>query len=291
MTTSDTKICTKCGRELPATTLHFGVYRASSDGLNQMCKPCRSAYLKTCKLMNKLPPGKAQIARRRSAEIYRLYHKTGCDSPAKERLFADFYGITISTLKNIITEEEEKAMIKQWTEDMNRELLGAASLPGATMQSLAESFGTSVGNISWRLSMLRKKGAEPARKAATINEDFDAQFPKAPIEASAVYAECAPEEEPAALPETVNAKIAKLCELPDPAPAKVPEKKAPAKPPVSIYDRAHDIITLLRHNAEDQEIGVDELDLHISGAVIKVSASSIDGESIGWHKHIRRYDA
>ena len=36
---------------------------------------------------------------------------------------------------------------------------------------------------------------------------------------------------------------------------------------------------------------MDELDLHISGAVIKVSASSIDGESIGWHKHIRRYNA
>ncbi len=284
MTTVKTKVCTKCNRELPATTLHFGVYRASSDGLNPMCKPCRAQYQKACKLINKPPPDKAQIARKRCAEIYHLYHKTICDSPAKQRILSAYYGITIDDLKNIISSEEEKAMKKQWTDEENTSLLGAASLPGATMQSLAESFGTSVGNIAWRLNMLRKKGTEPARKAAVINEAFDAEFPKAPIEAQETYAECAPEEEPAALSATVNAKIAKLCELPDPAPAKVPEKKAPAKPPVSIYDRAHDIITLLRHNVEDQEISIGSITITINESFIDASGTNAAGEIVGWHK-------
>jgi hypothetical protein len=279
---SDTKVCSKCGRELPATTLHFGVYRASSDGLCPMCKPCRSAYLKARKLINSLPPDKAQTARKRSAEIYRIYHKTNCDSPAKERLFADYNGIKIKDLKNIITEEEEKAMLKKWTDEENQRLLAEA--PGASMQRLAEAFGTSVGNITWRLNMLRKKQKEePARKAATINEAFDAEFPKAPIEANAVYAECAPEEEPAAPPETVNARIAKLCELPDP-PAKVPEKKAAAKPTATIFDRAHDIITLLRHNAEDQEISIGSITITINESVIDASGTNAAGECVGWHK-------
>ena len=39
-----TKVCTKCGRELPTTM--FSIKRASKDGLQHVCKQCQSEYWK-----------------------------------------------------------------------------------------------------------------------------------------------------------------------------------------------------------------------------------------------------
>ena len=36
----ESKRCTKCHRELPATTEHFYVLSASLDGLDDRCKAC-----------------------------------------------------------------------------------------------------------------------------------------------------------------------------------------------------------------------------------------------------------
>ena len=58
---------------------------------------------------------------------------------------------------------------------------------------------------------------KPEGKPATINEDFEKEFPRSPIDTNATYADCAPDEPQA--PETVknlNAKIRDLCETPDP---------------------------------------------------------------------------
>lgn len=37
----NTKVCTKCGRELPATTEFFGKHKSSKNGLRAMCKECK----------------------------------------------------------------------------------------------------------------------------------------------------------------------------------------------------------------------------------------------------------
>lgn len=44
-----TKLCTKCGRELPATTQYFHKMKATKDGLYPSCKECKkNTYTNTC---------------------------------------------------------------------------------------------------------------------------------------------------------------------------------------------------------------------------------------------------
>ena len=47
---ADMKVCTKCGRELPATPEYFQRRKTSKDGLMYVCKDCRSR-LRGCKRM------------------------------------------------------------------------------------------------------------------------------------------------------------------------------------------------------------------------------------------------
>lgn len=42
-----TKICTKCGKELPATLEYFSSRKRNKDGLHELCKTCRTARDKT----------------------------------------------------------------------------------------------------------------------------------------------------------------------------------------------------------------------------------------------------
>lgn len=49
---ADTKICTKCGRELPATPEYFQRARRFKSGLMAVCKDCRSR-LRGCKRMRR----------------------------------------------------------------------------------------------------------------------------------------------------------------------------------------------------------------------------------------------
>lgn len=44
MTDYTTKVCTKCKRELPATTEYFHRFKRSNDGLTVWCKDCRRDY-------------------------------------------------------------------------------------------------------------------------------------------------------------------------------------------------------------------------------------------------------
>ena len=44
MTDEKTKVCTKCGRELPLS--EFSINKASKDGLDNWCKSCRREYNK-----------------------------------------------------------------------------------------------------------------------------------------------------------------------------------------------------------------------------------------------------
>lgn len=47
-----TKICTKCGKELPADTEHFGVDKRKSSGLRYSCKGCTNEYFRLCRQDN-----------------------------------------------------------------------------------------------------------------------------------------------------------------------------------------------------------------------------------------------
>lgn len=53
-----TKVCTKCGRELPITEFHIN--RRTKDGLQHYCKACRCEYMRqyaqTHTLKTNIPP-------------------------------------------------------------------------------------------------------------------------------------------------------------------------------------------------------------------------------------------
>lgn len=49
----DTKICLKCGAELPATTEHFYSHKSYRDGLTTSCKRCAGEYAKQYYASNK----------------------------------------------------------------------------------------------------------------------------------------------------------------------------------------------------------------------------------------------
>lgn len=163
---------------------------------------------------------------------------------------------------------ERNNLMKQWTEQDNMELLEMAAA-GKSQKDLAAHYGTTVGNIAWRLRHLRDKAAA-----------------------------CKPAK-------TINAEIAKICDVPEPPKPKPdyteslletlreaeefrePVQQEPLIKQQTVFDRAHDVITLLRHNAKDQDISVNCITLTINTSVVDVSASNADGESIGWHKKIQ----
>ena len=47
-----TKVCTKCGRELPITEFHIS--RRNKDGLQHYCKECKREYMRQYAQMHKL---------------------------------------------------------------------------------------------------------------------------------------------------------------------------------------------------------------------------------------------
>jgi transcriptional regulator with XRE-family HTH domain len=170
------KICSRCGIEKPTTTEFFSPSQKGKENLRSECKACAAFYHKEHRYLNR-----DDLLQRRNKEIFNLYHRTNCDSLMKQQMLAKFYDIKVSELKQIIKTEDEKSAMehKTWTAEMNAELLQLAE-NGATLKELADKFGASTGNISWRVNSLRKKADKPTekKKAATINEDFEALFPK-----------------------------------------------------------------------------------------------------------------
>lgn len=68
-----TKTCTKCGRQLPATTEYFGKHNAFADGLDNRCRPCRRSHSRAVREKN---PEKYRTLNRAS------YHRNHADSLA-----------------------------------------------------------------------------------------------------------------------------------------------------------------------------------------------------------------
>lgn len=52
-----TKVCSKCGRELPV--ISFAVHKVSSDGLHSYCRDCGSTYTTAHKASKTDKPSKA----------------------------------------------------------------------------------------------------------------------------------------------------------------------------------------------------------------------------------------
>lgn len=225
------KKCTTCGHIKPATAEYFYPHKLCKDGLRGQCKLCVNA--RTNKWYEKKV--KPIDYNHRNADIYRTYYRTACNNPVKQHMLAQFYDITLTELKQIIKTEDEKQMHKKWTDEMNAELLANASLPGATNQSLAEMYGTSVANIAWRVSMLRKASN------TTVNEPTPLEV----IDPVATYGDTEPiQDEPVkglytkeaydelhpitATPiPAVNQQIAKLCETPEPSKPKPDYTESP----------------------------------------------------------------
>ena len=223
-----TKKCAVCGKSKPATNEYFYRHKFCVDGLRSQCILC-------CKLRsNKAYERKSKLVNynAQSYEIYRTYYHTNCDTDVKRQMLAKFYGITVSELNQIIIMEDEKLMYIKWTDKKNAELLANASLPGATKETLATTYGTTARNIENRILKLRK--AQTPVSDPTPLEVLD------PVN---TYSDCAPDDTlprtpiindvdpnnppypvdyapPTALrmdpDKAVNVKIGQLCETPEP---------------------------------------------------------------------------
>ena len=70
----DTKKCTKCGEEKPATAEYFDAHPQCRFGLNSVCRPCRAARQKA--YLSRPDAKAAHKARCRKWELKKLYGLT-----------------------------------------------------------------------------------------------------------------------------------------------------------------------------------------------------------------------
>lgn len=178
-----------------------------------------------------------------------------------------------------ILERKGEIMAKKWNDEDNRVLIERANA-GATTAELAKEYGTTVGNIYWRISMLRKKGVQ----GTTDNPDnTDTTLIGAIAQSEA---------------DKTNRQLAELCDTPDPQRELGPIDEAaismnksafeegpkPVACEPTIFDRAHGIISLLRQAAKDQLIDIGNIDIAISNLSVDAFASNAGGESVEMHK-------
>ncbi len=218
-------------------------------------------------------------------DIRTLYHNADYSKPKLLQVLADVAGITAAELKIIIKAEDEKDNMK-WT-DEQREKYDRLSKTGMNTKELAAAVGVPRQAIYDQRAnkKLKVKKAyeiindEPAEKmkAATINEDFDAKFPKVPMHNN-TYPDCAPDELPADeqpkkhVPE-INKEIAKLCEEPDPK--TITKADVFAKLGIPELSYADSLIETLREEIEGCYNYMDEQD-----KVIKLQDKLIETNSV-----------
>jgi hypothetical protein len=188
----------------------------------------------------------------------------------------------------------------KWSDEENAELMRLHD-KGVKNNKLAIVFKTTPGNIGWRIRELKKKAAQEKPKERTIVDLLDEDF--SGIDTGETYddicrviADVSGSMEPES--KTVNAKIASLCDTPDPQreldpldEAAISMKKAafeegpkPVACEPTIFDRAQFAVAQLRRSAEEQDIIVNSITITVNSGCIDVSASNADGESVGWHK-------
>jgi hypothetical protein len=187
----------------------------------------------------------------------------------------------------------------KWSDEENAELMRLHD-KGVKNNKLAIVFKTTPGNIGWRIRELKKKAAQE-KKERTIVDLLDEDF--SGIDTGETYddicrviADVSGSMEPES--KTVNAKIASLCDTPDPQreldpldEAAISMKKAafeegpkPVACEPTIFDRAQLAVERLHRSAEEQDIIVNSITITVNSGCIDVSASNADGESVGWHK-------
>lgn len=211
------KKCTKCGKRKPVTEEYFYRHSRCKDGFRGQCKICVNARINKSYVRKPIIIKPADHSKR-DAAIYHMYYNTECNNPMKRQMLAIFYDITETELNQIIKTEDEKQMKLKWTDEKNTELLSLFNM-GNNIKQLAATYGTTPHNIENRISILRK-AQKPEGKPATINEDFEKEFPRSPIDSNDSYADCAPENisdiDTGEDVSGINAKIRDLCETPDP---------------------------------------------------------------------------
>ncbi len=156
-------------------------------------------------------------------DIRTLYHNADYSKPKLLQVLADVAGITMDELKQIIKEGDENIMPKgtRWTPEQHQ-IYNRMTAENAKACDIAKAMGVPAKAVYAKQYAKGKQG-----KPATINEDFDAEFP-----VNDKYADCD-------VKFPINAKIAQLCELPDPIHAKA--------------DYTESLLETLRETIEDLE--------------------------------------
>jgi hypothetical protein len=185
-------------------------------------------------------------------------------------------------------------IVHKWSDEENAELMRLHK-QGVTNNELAFVFKTTPGNIAWRIRELKKKAAQE-KKERTIVDLLDEDY--SDIDTGETYDDiCRVIAEERAIT-AANAKIAKLCDVPDPQreldpidEAAIAMKKAafeegpkPVACEPTIYDLVQLAVERLHRSAEEQDIIVNSITITVSSGRVDVSASNADGESVGWHK-------
>ncbi len=150
-------------------------------------------------------------------EIYKLYRKTDYDKPKLLKVLADACSITIAELNQIIKDGDEKSMPKgaRWTDEQH-DIYNRMTAENAKPANIAEAMGLPVKAVRAKRSNDKAKLNsihEPKGKPATVNKDFDELF-----DSNDPYYDCAPDIDTGEDISEINAKIADLCETPDPKP-------------------------------------------------------------------------
>lgn len=168
-------------------------------------------------------------------EIYKLYRKTEYDSPKLLKVLADVCSITVEDLKQIIKDgdeisemEKESRRGTRWTDEQHA-IYDRMTAENAKPAVIAEAMGLPVkavrakrSNNKAKLNSIHKLSEKELdgiseeygatfSKPATINKEFDELF-----DSNDTYADCAPDIDTGEDISDINAKIADLCETPDP---------------------------------------------------------------------------
>lgn len=186
-------------------------------------------------------------------------------------------------------------IVHKWSDAENAELMRMHE-KGVKNSKLAIVFKTTPGNIAWRIRKLKKKAVQEKPKERTIVDLLDEDFSS--IDTGETYDDINRITTEEFATTAANAKIAKLCDVPDPQreldpldEAAIAMKKAafeegpkpvPCEP--TIYDLVQLAVERLHRSAEEQDIIVNSITITVNSGRVDVSASNADGESVGWHK-------
>jgi len=94
-----TKVCTKCGKELPATKEYFNANKNRKYGLSSYCKVCKKIYNKKHREENK---EKIKKWREENKEVIKEYKKKYTNE------LRDWYIIDLLTQDSTLTSEDIK---------------------------------------------------------------------------------------------------------------------------------------------------------------------------------------